>query len=390
MKKKILFILPSLGTGGIVSSFNSLYNEINGMYDIRVLLASSNNNCGFNFSSRIIEDIFWSSYNYPFRHLSLFQKAVSLLLQPYKRLCIKRQVFPIFLAQLVSNRLERRFKFDFVVGFSEGLPTYLTSTYKSAYKLCWIHCDYKRYFEQRCRNSDELSFYSKMDRIILVSDYTRHRFLSIYPSLSPRTLCIYNLLDINHIIDASKYPIDDIRFNSDAFTLISVGRLDPVKRFTLIPQIAKVLKNQGVSFRWFIIGPDTEFNEAAVLTKGIVENGVEKEVVWLGSKKNPYSYMANSDLYVCLSSSEACPMVFNEAKILGLPILSTDFGSAKEFLKDGYNGYITDIDCVGNRILSLINNNERLINVRNNMKKDTYSNDVIIKSINSMFEELYN
>ncbi len=384
-----MFILPSLGTGGIVSSFNSLYNEIKEMYDIRVLLASSNNNAGFNFSDRIIEDIFWSSYNYPFRKLSIFQKAVSLLLQPYKRLCILRNRFPRLLTQLVSNRLERRFKFDYVVGFSEGLPTSLASTYKRAYKLCWIHCDYKRYYEQRCRISDEISFYSKMDRIILVSDYTRRNFSSIYPGLSPRTRCVYNLLDINHIINASKCPIDDIRFNNDSFTLLSVGRLDPVKRFSLIPQIAKIIKSNGVSFRWFIIGPDTDYKEAAVLTKGIIENGVEKEVVWLGSKKNPYSYMANSDLFVCLSSSEACPMVFNEAKILGLPILSTDFGSAKEFLKDGHNGYITDIDTIGSRILFLIKNHDKLTIIRKNMNEETYSNDLIIKSINSLFEELY-
>ncbi len=386
MKKKILFILPSLGTGGIVSSFTALFNEIYQKYDILILLSTSNRNDSISFSSHIIKDFLLLSYNSPFRNLGFLQRILSLILLPYKRFFLRGKKFPVLIAKNVSKRLMNKYHFDIVVGFSEGLPTFLASTFERAIKICWIHCDYKRYYEQRCKTKDEFSVYNKMNRIILVSEFTRNNFLSIYPALKSRTNCIYNLLDINHIRQLSVLPIDDNRFKTDHFTIISVGRLDPVKRFSMVPTIAKQLKCNGVSFRWYIIGPDIN-NESDILSKEIIDKGVEKEVIWLGGKKNPYSYMLKSDLYVCLSSSEACPMVFNEAKVLRLPIVSSVFGSVNEFLQDGQNGFITSLDHIGNKILLLINNNELLAGIRDNIMKAPYHNDIIISRIYSLFDQ---
>ena len=64
----------------------------------------------------------------------------------------------------------------------------------------------------------------------------------------------------------------------------------------------------------------------------------------MGAKTNPYPYFKAADLLVSTSESEACPMIFNEAKILGTPIVSANFGSSYEFIKQNIDGYVTPIE----------------------------------------------
>ena len=61
---------------------------------------------------------------------------------------------------------------------------------------------------------------------------------------------------------------------------------------------------------------------------------MEKKVFLLGETLNPYPYMKGADYLLHPSIHEAAPMVFDEAKVLGLPILSTDTTSAKEMLAE--------------------------------------------------------
>ena len=56
--------------------------------------------------------------------------------------------------------------------------------------------------------------------------------------------------------------------------------------------------------------------------QAISDHSVENEVICLGNKTNPYPYFKVADLLVSTSSSEACPMIFNEAKILNLPVMA--------------------------------------------------------------------
>ena len=61
-------------------------------------------------------------------------------------------------------------------------------------------------------------------------------------------------------------------------------------------------------------------------------------------KSNPYPYLAKVSLYVCTSVSESFQMVVNEVKALCIPVVSNDFTSVKESLRDGIDGYICTTD----------------------------------------------
>ena len=46
-------------------------------------------------------------------------------------------------------------------------------------------------------------------------------------------------------------------------------------------------------------------------------------------------------------------MIFNEAKILRVPIVSTDFGSSYEFINDGETGIITPLEGLPDAIIRM-------------------------------------
>ena len=130
--------------------------------------------------------------------------------------------------------------------------------------------------------------------------------------------------------------------------------MDPVKGFSLIPKIASELKQRACEFRWFIIG-GPENNEFSKVKSEIQKYDVEDVVFLLGAKRNPYPLLRASNLYVSTSFSEACPMVFLEAKTLGVPIVSADFGSAREFLNHDNDGYVISQDHMSEVLKELIN-----------------------------------
>ena len=106
----------------------------------------------------------------------------------------------------------------------------------------------------------------------------------------------------------------------------------------------------------------------------------------IGARKNPYVYMKSCNLYVCLSVSEACPFVINEASILHLPIVCTDFPSAHEFIKPGFNGVICSFESLADNISSLIFNKKKYGELCENVKSYTYNNELIKKKLKNLFE----
>jgi len=254
-------------------------------------------------------------------------------------------------ANHVVKSLEKTDKYDSVLSFQEGYSTKFTSLFHNPNKVAWIHCNYNYYLPE---NESELSIYEKYNKIVCVSRYTAKVFVDRYPTLSERTIAIHNIIDSDRILKLSDSQIDDSRFIKDDFVIISVGRISPVKRFREIPLIASSLKNKRVQFTWYIIGPQDGSGEVSELQNNIERYSVQECVKWLGGKSNPYPYFKTANLYVCLSESEACPMVFKEAQLFGLPIVTTDFPSAFEFVNDK-QGVIVPYEFLPDAICQMLN-----------------------------------
>ncbi len=77
-------------------------------------------------------------------------------------------------------------------------------------------------------------------------------------------------------------------------------------------------------------GPLLEANRA--LARSL---GVEQCVHLTGLLHNPWALMSTCDVFVLSSDYEGQPMVILEALVLGLPVVSTAFGSVRGALPEG-------------------------------------------------------
>ena len=281
------------------------------------------------------------------------------------------------------NKLMKTKTYDAVVAFSEGVPTAFVSNLNHSNKIAWIHCDYSSYMTLN-NHPDERKIYATYKSIVCVSEYTKLEFVKIMPSMEDKVYAIHNLVNATEIKRLAKLPVLDTKFHERNFTILSVGRIDVVKRFEKIPEIASILKDRGVDFIWYLIGPAGFGNTQIEFEQNIKKNKVENSFIWLGAKDNPYSYMANSDLLVMTSLSEACPYVLNEAKILELPVITSNYGSAVEFIDNGVNGIITPIEQMANEIERIIRDEELYYNIKKHLQTNKYENSEILNQIYSL------
>lgn len=374
--KKILFVIPSLNVGGTLSSLKSIIGYLSSEYEINVM-ALSHDGDSSEISDNVLlrRSILLHGYYCDYKESRGFVKCIIALIKIIKRLFI---IFNIDFGKILSKVNDSIYRrYDIVIGFQEGDATKLVSHIRHHHKIAWVHCDYKNY----CSTANELHIYEKFSTIVCVSKYTAKSFSTIYPSLQERVQSVNNLLNLSLIENSAKLPILDRSFDNEAFTIISVGRVDPVKRFEYIPQIAYNLKSRGCKFRWYIIGPEIDNQCFSQLCADIKFYNLEREVLHLGSKSNPYPYFKKADLLVSLSYTEACPMIFNEAKILKLPVVTTNFGSSYEFINNGHTGIIVPLEEMADTLFSVISNPHYYNTLKQNMSNQSYSNEKILSQL---------
>lgn len=378
--KTILIVVTSLSTGGIMRSLQNFLNQ----YDTKLfevdlfamvhqgLYIGELNNCKLLTRNRILDDSLTS-----FEKQHGCNKIASLLTKLFNKVSGYRFQQKMFYR--VANNLIKRKHYDAVIAFSEGAPTSFVACMDHPNKIGWIHCDYNSYYNLNQKKNEKEIYYA-LKSIVCVSEYTRKSFLKFFPELAKKTYSIYNVLDAEMMKRKSIQPLN-ISFDRDKFIIVSIGRIDPVKRLSVIPEVARKIVDEGCEIQWYIIGPKGTNEEYDLLLKNIKKYEVNHVVSLLGETSNPYPYIANADLLVNTSVSEACPYVINEAKILHTPIVCTDFGSAKEFVDNGVDGFSVNIEQMPKTIVLLIKNREKLMGLKENLSHFRYDNVAILHQI---------
>lgn len=224
-----------------------------------------------------------------------------------------------------AKEISRKFIYDIydcAIAFLEGSSTKLLAyaDIPDNLKYAWVHIDLDRrhYTKSLYRNiQEERECYHRFHKIAVVSKGVYDAFLKVFGiELCSKLHILYNPIDINDI--RNKAQENCITYSK--FTICSMGRLVTQKGFDRLIHSAAQLKDMGYDFNLIILGDGARKGELFTL---INNNKLENNVFLYGFIKNPYPYLAASDLYVCSSRTEGYCLAVCEAIALGKPVIST-------------------------------------------------------------------
>ena len=382
--KKLLFVIPAFNHGGTNKSLLNMINSLDlNKYSVTIfaLLHYGPYKEKFKEYDLMKEKIFITSlFSHRNRKIRNFIK--------YMLIYLIKIIYLLFFNDAKNYVYDRYAKklsvlnYDTVIAMEEGEATNFVSKIKNNNKIAWVRCDYRNYI--KLINKNEKIIYGKFNKIICVSNFTKEVFVNYYNEFHNKTYPIHNVIDWQTIIELSKNNDDiDDRFtvSNDETIIISIGRFDKVKQFDLIPFVVHELKEKNIKFKWYLIGDGKEKEKIIEEQKKF---NVEKEFILLGEKNNPYPYIKSSDILICTSFSEACPNVINEAKILHIPVITTDFPSAIEFIETDYNGIISTIDSLPVNVEKMMKNYDYYKKIKINISNFTYNNKILLEKLENI------
>lgn len=342
--KRILIFIDSLGCGGAEKSLISLLPFLASRnYKITLMVRSR----GGMFENYVPTNV--QIKEFPFKPVRARIIAYSLSLRlPWNK--------DVHRAELYWKRIGKYYpdlpqEYDVAISYQQGFPTFFVAEKVNAVrKYCWVNADLKGvgYSEKFCQR-----FYKKFNRVVAVSDTLRKKIL--FPSYVPERDKIITCWDILNEKSIRKMALEKaIRERTDErIHLTTVGRLVHLKGFDLAIQAARILKNKNINFIWHFVGGGELYDK---LKSSIEAEGLSENVILEGEQLNPYPYIAAADIYVQTSRFEGFGITIGEAKILGKPIVSTNFSTVYNQIVDGKNGLIVDTtgEAIAEGILRLI------------------------------------
>lgn len=370
MKKKLLFVINTLGYGGAERAMLDLFEALgpeNHEISLFVLTGQGELSHALPKQVRLLNQNYKdvSVLTKEGRRLlmksvlkagigkGLFLRQAPYLLKNLRNMQKNGKILPDKLCWrlLADGASLIRQEYDLAVAYLEGGATYYVAEHvKAKKKVAFVHIDYGK--AGYTRNLD-LDSYREFDRIFAVSDEVKEHFLEVYPEHEKKVSVFQNLVNqerIRRMADEGKGFEDGFQ----GYRILTVGRLTQQKRYDIAIQAMALLKEKcQVPIRWYVLG---EGNLRESLKQQIREAGLEEDFILLGVKENPFPYYKNCDFYVHATGFEGKSIAIQEAQTLGKPILATDCSGNREQIREGIDGCLCELtpEAVSERILWMI------------------------------------
>lgn len=340
-KTKILFLIQNLEIGGAETVLVNFVNQLakTDRFEITVQTISS----GGLLVSQLSTSISFHALNfYPSK---LFTKAYKRhffqVIKGYTKFIIFcRLLSPSFIYNKFINK-----NYDIEIAFLEGDATRFLGTKGNACPrtIAWIHTNLNKYFYIRwlfIRKKNFIDMFNRFDSIFCVSETTKEGFLTRFPNVNAPISVFHNLIDYRKIKEKlAEASSKSWQPDSDYPVVLSVGRLNEVKQFSLLVRIHASLISKGIYHKLWIVGEGPDRHN---IEREIIHSNVTDTVTLWGQQANPFSFFAKASIYVCASKVEGFSQSVCEAVIANLPILSIDCGGLREILGSPPCGIIVE------------------------------------------------
>lgn len=405
VKRKLLFIIPSLAAGGGERSLVSLLTAIDyDEYEVDLFLLQHD---GI-FMEQLPEQVNivplsdqLIRFMQPLRFSLLGFLVRGDLLSFYSRMMYtltNRGPGPR------SRREQRAWKYmvrcipefdkhyDAAIGFLEKTSIYCcVDKVKADCRIGWIHSDY----DQLNLNPDfDRKYFERLDHLVTVSEECSNILKRRFPEQESKMSVVYNIISPSLIEKMAEQALpagvdhDQLGNDGNEIRLLTVARLTEVKGIDIAIDACHLLIQEGYRVIWDVIG-DGEERER--LTKRIHLLGLDGRFRLLGLKTNPYPYIRHSDIYVHPSRYEGKSIAIDEAKILRKPMVITNYSTVKDQVTDGVDALIAEIDArsVADAIIRLIRDTSLKQHLIRNLTKQKLGTEGEIYKLYRMIGGLY-
>lgn len=381
MRKKVLFIIGNLETGGVSKSITSLLNVIDRKhYDVSLMVVNPTGA----FSSlipvdiRIITDNRWIALTSGFSGLRLLmaQRQYLLTIGHLLRLCLSR-ISKAKAGRLLAKLMPRMDEeFDAIIDFNgQHQLYYMVDKLRAVKKITFFHSDYSKW---PYYYSADKKYFQKVDRIFSVSDECVDVLKQWFPAQADKIGMMENIVALPLLDKMAAEPVDDIR--SDKPVLLTVGHLCENKGTSWAIHAASILKERGIDFEWWFIGASENYE---LYKKLVADLGVADRVRFLGIKVNPYPYIKAASIIVHPSRFEGKSIALDEARLLCKPVVVTNFSTVKDQFTDRFDASICEMtpECIADAITDLMGDENLCETYRANLRAHRHDNSSEIEKL---------
>jgi len=352
--KKILFTAYTLDIGGIEIALINLLNELIKKYDITLVLEKKQGIFLNELDSKI--------------------KVIEYKPNQNKNILIRRS---LNLIKRIKFIIKYKNKFDFAGSFAaySKMGSFCART-ASKNNALWIHSDYLALYEND-ENKVKIFFefveYRKFKKIICVANKVKENFEKVFGN-QEKIVVINNLIDYKGIIEKSNEKIKLKKDNGNTIFLNVSRHEEESKKLTRLISAAEMIKSDNEKFKIILIGDGKDNEKYKTMVE---EKGLSNYIEFIGYKQNPYPYFKIADAFILTSEFEGYPVVFNEAKVLSLPIITTNISDAKLDI-NGKFGIVTE-----KNVNSIYEGMKKIINegyhIKDKFDGQIFNNEIINK-----------
>jgi glycosyltransferase involved in cell wall biosynthesis len=192
--------------------------------------------------------------------------------------------------------------------------------------------------KKRSNKKRILKILKESNGIGVVSTLTKDKLLEIIPNQNefPPIKLIYNGVKIY-----SKYPRIRWGVNNKTVKILSIGALIKRKKFDLVFEAVKSLKDKHQSIKYFIIG---EGNYSKYYEQMADDLGLTEVITFLGPMPHiqAMSYLKESDIFVLPSIKETFGVVYIEAMYHKKLTIGTKNEGISDVIKNNESGFLID------------------------------------------------
>lgn len=230
-------------------------------------------------------------------------------------------------------------EYDCAIAYAQCIPTfYVVDKVKAKKKMGWVNCIF--HLEGR-EKEFQSEYYRQLDHIVCVSQASFNHLSKVYPDYAQQMTIVKDIVDASFINKLADYPCK-ITKNPEIPTLLTVARLNKeMKGFDIALEACKILKERNFKFKWYVLGKGPYKEE---MQQFIAANNLENNFILLGTDANPYPYYRQSSLYVQTSRHEGFGLSIAEARLLNIPVVTTEFDAVYAQMVPNKNGLVVPLD----------------------------------------------